>query len=245
MDLGGHCVLVTGGGSGIGRALASRFLAAGSTVLVCGRSEAKLREAQEAHPGLVARVCDLADAEERRELARWVTIAYPRLDILINNAGVQRYPRLDEHEPWADAAQEIAINLEAPMDLTRLLVPHLLGLPQAAIANVTSGLAFVPLVRAPIYSATKAALRSFTLSLRHQLAGTAVRVVEIIPPAVDTDLGGPGLHTFGVPVETFVDAVMEGIAADSLEIAYGFAEQARKASRSEFDALFDRMNARN
>jgi uncharacterized oxidoreductase len=113
-----------------------------------------------------------------------------------------------------------------------------------AIINITSGLAFAPLARAPVYSATKAALHSFTLSLRHQLKESPVQVIEIAPPAVDTDLGGPGLHTFGVKLDEFVDAVMPRLAAGELEMGYGFGEQARGASRQELDEIFARMNSR-
>jgi uncharacterized oxidoreductase len=111
-----------------------------------------------------------------------------------------------------------------------------------AILNVTSGLSFAPLARAPIYSATKAALHSFTLSLRHQLKNTPIRVVELIPPAVDTDLGGPGLHTYGMKIEEFITAAMPRIEAGDLEVSYGFAAQASRGSRDELDAMFERMN---
>jgi uncharacterized oxidoreductase len=125
-----------------------------------------------------------------------------------------------------------------------LLAPHLARRANPAIVNVTSGLAFVPLASTPVYCASKAALHSFTLTLRRQLAETPIQVIEIIPPAVDTDLGGPGLHTFGVPVDEFADVVMTRLAAGDLEIAYGFAEQASRASRPELEAIFTRMNAR-
>jgi uncharacterized oxidoreductase len=114
----------------------------------------------------------------------------------------------------------------------------------AAIVNIGSGLAFSPLAFVPVYCATKAALHSFTLSLRHQLASTPVQVIEIIPPAVDTDLGGPGLHTFGVPLNEFADAVFRRLGTDEVEIAYGMSEQASHASRAELDAIFQRMNSR-
>jgi uncharacterized oxidoreductase len=123
------------------------------------------------------------------------------------------------------------------------VIPHFAGKDRAAIVNVGSGLAFAPLVAAPVYSATKAAVHSFTLSLRHELAGTAVEVIEIVPPAVDTDLGGPGLHTFGVAVDELVDAVMARLAAGEVEIAYGTSEIASRAGREELDAIFRRMNA--
>jgi uncharacterized oxidoreductase len=244
MDLSANTVLVTGGASGIGLALATRLYRAGNVVAVCGRREDKLREARERLPSLMTRVCDLSRADERRELVEWVARDLPDLNVLVNNAGVQRYPELTGASDWASAEEEIAINFSAPVHLTMLLCPQLMRQKMAAIVNITSGLAFTPLARAPVYSATKAALHSFTLSLRHQLADTPVQVIEIAPPAVDTDLGGPGLHTFGVNLDEFADAVMPRLAAGELEIGYGFAEEARGASRVELDEIFIRMNAR-
>jgi uncharacterized oxidoreductase len=128
--------------------------------------------------------------------------------------------------------------------LSLLLLPPLQTRRRAAIVNVTSGLAYVPLAIAPVYSATKAALHSFTLSLRRQLADSTVQVVEILPPAVNTDLGGPGLHTMGEPLEPFADAVMARVAAGELEIAYGFAEARSREANRVFDEAFTRMNGR-
>ncbi|WNG28694.1 SDR family NAD(P)-dependent oxidoreductase [Cystobacter fuscus] len=244
MDMASNTVLITGGASGIGLALAERFLRAGSEVIVCGRREDKLREAQQAHPSLHTRVCDVAKAEDRAALAAWVKSAFPRLNVLVNNAGIQRRLKLSDIEDWDTSQQELAINLEAPIHLSALLVPHLLQQPRPAILNVTSGLAFAPLAFAPIYCATKAALHSFTLSLRQQLADTALQVIEIVPPAVNTDLGGPGLHTFGVPLDEFADAIAERLRQGELEIGYGTAEKARRASRDELDEAFQRMNQR-
>ena len=243
MDLTARTVLVTGGASGIGLALASRFLRAGSRVVVCGRREHALEEARASHPGLETRVCDVADPSARVQLARWAVATLPALDVLVNNAGIQRRVPAAALEPWHETAAEIAVNLEAPIHLCRLLVPHLRDRPYAAIVNVTSGLAFAPLALAPVYSATKAALRSFTLSLRHDLAGTPIEVIEVIPPPVDTDLGGTGLHTFGVSVDAFADGVMERLAQGATEIPYGHAERISRASRDELDAHFARMNA--
>lgn len=243
MQLDSNTVLITGGASGIGLGLAERFLHAGSKVIVCGRREDKLREAKAAHPGLETRVCDLARAADRVLLADWAVGEFPLLNVLVNNAGVQRRVSLAEQEDWESTREEFAINLEAPVHLSRLMIPSLLKQKGATIVNVTSGLAFAPLASAPIYCATKAALHSFTLSLREQLAGTPIEVVEIIPPAVDTDLGGPGLHTFGVKVDELADAVMARLAGGEQEIAYGFAQQSSRASRAELDQLFTRMNA--
>lgn len=244
MELASRTALITGGASGIGLALAERFLRAGAEVIVCGRRAEKLREAQAKHPGLAVRVCDLAQEPERAALAAWAASEHPRLDLLVNNAGIQRRVRLAQAAAWEGTREEIAVNLEAPIHLSSLFLPQLLGQERAAIVNVTSGLAFAPLAGVPVYCATKAALHSFTLSLRQQLAGTPVEVIEIVPPAVDTDLGGPGLHTFGVPLDEFADAVMPRLLRGDLEIAYGFAEQASHASRGDLDEMFKRMNAR-
>jgi uncharacterized oxidoreductase len=242
MDSSSSTILVTGGASGIGLALAKRFLTAGSEVILCGRREEKLREAKDKHPQLHLRVCDVASAADRASLFQWATGEFPRLDVLVNNAGIQRRIELAQPEDWKETEGEIAINFDAPVHLSLLFIPHLLKQPRAAILNVTSGLSFVPMASAPVYSATKAALHSFTLSLRHQLAGTPIEVIEIIPPAVNTDLGGPGLHTFGVPVGELADAVMSGLQKGDPEIAYGFAQQSSRASREELDAIFQRLN---
>jgi uncharacterized oxidoreductase len=243
MNPANNTVLVTGGASGIGLALAQRFLKAGSQVIICGRRVETLREAATASPGLITRVCDVGSETGRVALAEWIVREHPALNVLVNNAGIQRRAiDLGNAEPWADTHTEIAINLEAPIHLTGLLTPHLRKQPNPAIINVTSGLSFAPIAYMPVYCATKAGLHSLTLSLRHQLASSGVTVIEIIPPAVNTDLGGPGLHTFGVPLDEFADAAMQRLAAGELEIAYGFAEQASKASRSELNAIFERMN---
>ena len=242
MDLASNTVLITGGASGIGFALAERFLHAGSDVIICGRREDKLREAKDTHREIAIHVCDVEAAAGRLALFRWAVAEFPRL----NNAGIQRRgvrladPLTDAE--WESTRQEIVINFEAPVHLSRLFIPHLLKQTRAAIMNVTSGLGFAPMAIAPVYSATKAALHSFTLSLRHQLAETPIQVVEIIPPAVNTDLGGAGIHTFGVPVDEFADAVMARIAAGDLEVAYGFAQGASRASRNELEEMFSRMN---
>jgi uncharacterized oxidoreductase len=243
MDLASNTVLVTGGASGIGRALAERFLRAGSEVIICGRREDQLREAQRTHPEIHIRVCDVETPAGRVSLFNWAIGEFPRLNVLVNNAGIQRRGlRLADDDAWDGTHEEIAINFEAPVHLSTLFIPHLRRQPRAAIMNVTSGLAFAPMASVPVYCATKAALHSFTLSLRHQLSDTPIEVVEIIPPAVNTDLGGPGLHTFGVPVDEFADAVMAAIGNGDLEVAYGFARQASRASRDELDQMAARMN---
>ena len=245
MNLAVNTVLITGGASGIGLALAERFVKAGSTVIVCGRRADKLQEAELQLPGLVTRICNVGVAAERVALLAWVRSEFPTVNVLINNAGIQnRVPLATDTEAWETRQQEIIINLEAPIHLSILFINHLREQPDPAVINVTSGLAFAPAAFVPIYSATKAALHSFTLSLRHQLKDTHIRVLEIVPPAVNTDLGGPGLHDFGVPVNEFADSVMERLAAGEMEVGYGSSEKSRLASREELDAAFQQMNNR-
>ncbi|MDQ4120549.1 MAG: SDR family NAD(P)-dependent oxidoreductase [Acidobacteriota bacterium] len=242
MELSSNTILITGGASGIGYALAERFLAAGSEVIICGRRADKLREAKEQHPQFHTRVCNVAKENERIELFEWAISEFPNLNILVNNAGIQRRVNLTENENWAETEKEIEINFCAPVHLSRLFMPHLAQREKPAIINVTSGLSFVPLANVPVYSATKAALHSFTLSLRYQLSETPIEVIEIIPPAVDTDLGGVGLHTFGVPLDEFADYVFARLQQGEIEIAYGTALKSSQASRAELDEIFKSMN---
>lgn len=244
MNLAGNTILITGGATGIGWTFTERFLEAGNEVIICGRREDRLLEAQKKYPQLHTRVCDVALAEERVALLEWAIDRFPELNVLVNNAGIQRRLKLAENEDWAQTQSEIAVNLEAPIHLSRLIIPHLSKQTGAAILNVTSGLSFAPLANVPVYCATKAALHSFTLSLRQQLSETPVEVIEVIPPAVDTDLGGVGLHTFGVNADEFADAVFEGLKRGEQEIAYGTALVSSRATREQLDEISKQMNER-
>jgi len=243
MDVSGHTLLITGGASGIGLALAERFLDAGNDVVICGRRSEKLEQARAKHHALHTHVCDVSEASERVALADWAFAKFPQLDVLLNNAGIQNHLDLTSNPDWKTIHQEIATNIEAHIHLATLFVPRLTKRPRAAIINVTSGLAFVPRAAVPVYSATKAAMRSFTLSLRRQLAGTSVEVLEIIPPAVDTDLGGVGLHTWGVPLKDFADAAFAQLREGKREATYGFSDDWKNASAEQRDAMFEQMNS--
>jgi len=242
MNLSGNTVLITGGSSGIGFALASRFNGSGSKVIICGRDMDKLDEAKRLLPGITAYQCDVSNEEERNLLFNKTINEFPELNIIVNNAGIQQRIKLTEPPEWSCIKKEIEINLMAQIHMSLLFIPHLLKAKNPAILNITSGLAFSPLAIVPVYCSTKAAFHSFTLSLRHQLTGTSLRVVEIAPPAVQTDLGGKGLHDFGTPLDEFADAVMPELEKDKIEITYGFSSKSSRASRDELDEMFNRMN---
>ena len=242
MNLSSSTILITGGSEGIGLALAERFLKAGSKVIVCGRNQAKLDEVRQAHPELSTMVCDVANEAERVRLFESVTGDFPKLNVVVNNAGIQRRFQLDQPQDWPQIQSEIAINFEAPIHFATLFIAHLAKQENAAILNVTSGLAFVPSAFAPVYGATKAAMHSFTMSLRQNLSKLPIEVIEIIPPAVNTNLGGAGLHDTGVPLAEFADAVFAGLEKGQQEVAYGFSQKSSQASRAELDQVFEQMN---
>jgi len=242
MHLTNNEVLITGGASGIGLGLAQEFLQAGSRVIICGRRENVLKEAQRKHPDLVTFPCDLAQESDRTRLAEWIGIEHPGLNVLVNNAGIQQRTSIGEKDFWSRAKEESAVNWEAPVHLTWLLLETLKKAPKAFVINVTSGLAFVPLAAAPVYCATKAAMHSFTRSLRPMLRDTNIEVIEIIPPAVRTDLGGPGLHTTGTPLEEFIAVVAAQLRDGKPDISCGFSERMSHASREELEENFQRMN---
>lgn len=243
MRLGQNTILITGGSTGIGFALAKRFSEAGSEVIVCGRREDALKEAKAKCPKLHTIRADVGTEAERKSLFETAVRRFPKLNVLVNNAGIQnRPPALLETQNWETHRQELAINLDAPMHLAMLFLPHLLKQESPAIVNVTSGLAFSPLAYMSTYCATKAALHSFTLSLRYQLKDTPIQVVEIVPPAVNTDLGGKGLHNFGVPLDDFANETMARIAKGESEVGYGFSEKGRLASREQLNEIFIQMN---
>jgi uncharacterized oxidoreductase len=243
MNLSGNTVLITGGASGIGLALAERFLKAGNKVIICGRREDKLQEAKKMFPELHTRMCDVASEPERETLFEWAKIEFPDLNVLVNNAGIQLRTQLaDMQISWKEQQNEIAINFEAPVHLAILFIPFLKQQQNPVIINVTSGLAFNPGAFASVYSATKAALHSFTQTLRYQLSKTNIQVIEVAPPAVQTDLSAPGLHTFGVPLAEFADAVFEKLKTNKLEFGYGTSETGRKATPEEREQIFNRLN---
>jgi uncharacterized oxidoreductase len=220
IDLSSACALITGGSEGIGRGLAERFLKAGGTALVTGRSQERLDRAASDLTGLHTFRNDISVPKERVRLAEYVKSQFPDLNIVINNAGIQRRIALAaDNAPWPQRQAEIDTLLSAPIHLNHLLIPPMLKHGQPGwIVNVTSGGAFIPQVFAPIYSACKAALHSYTMTLRHALDGTSIRVVELIPPAVQTGLA-PSPH--GAPLDEFCGAVFTALASGNETIGFG------------------------
>jgi uncharacterized oxidoreductase len=248
MKLSGNTVLVTGGATGIGLSMALQFLKNGSKVIICGRRKERLIEAQEKYPGLEIKTADVAKRSERIGLSEWVISNFKEVNVLVNNAGIQRTIDLAKGSSAIEEGEdEITINLVAPIMLSALFIPHLIKQKNAAIINVSSGLGFVPMAQFPVYCATKAAIHSYSMSLRHQLKNKGVAVIEIIPPAVDTELNTSGgtrpKRSFGLSADEFVSKVMKDIEADTEEIGYGFTRDFIRASRDELDKRFAAMNS--
>lgn len=244
MKKSGNTILITGGSTGIGLSLAVRFLEAGNQVLICGRRKDRLEEAEKAHPGLQTFLCDVSKQADREALFAYAIREFPGLNVLFNNAGVMRFLSLEGPQVWDVPAEEIATNLTAPIHLSMLFADHLSGQRDAAILNTTSGLSHVPLASAPVYSATKAALHSFTLSLRHQLAGKGIEVIEVCPPHVNTDLGVPGANGAGMDLGAYIDSVMAGFEKGEEEITVGFSAMLSRAGNEEKKKMFAELNSK-
>jgi uncharacterized oxidoreductase len=239
MNLSNNKILVTGGASGIGLGLTERFIQENNTVIICGRRADVLQEVAAKFPTVITKVCDLSVEAERIALYDWVTEHHNDLNILVNNAGIQQWMDISDADFYQKATQEIATNVLAPIHLTSMFS----NLPSLnTIINVTSGLAFVQLSKVPVYCATKAFFRSFTLSVRHLLKTRNIEVIEMIPPALNTDLGGKGLHDAHPPVSDFVEAVFQQMKEGKSELTFGMSEMMSKATPEAINAIFNRMN---
>lgn len=208
MKTSGNTILITGGGSGIGEALAHRLHDAGNTVIVAGRRREALKKAIAGRANMHAIELDVERADAIADFARRLLAEHPAINVLINNAGIMRFEALDSARDLADAEATITTNLLGPIRLTNALIDHLVQHPDAAIVNVTSGLAFVPLIVTPTYNATKAAIHSYTVAMREALKGR-VEVIELAPPAVQTGLTPGQESRLGYqPLNEFADEVM-------------------------------------
>ena len=242
MNITGNTILITGGTSGIGLAFAEEFIKEGNQVIITGRRADRLEAIKKSLPGIVTKVSDVADAAQRTELAEWIKEHYPQTNILINNAGIQLLTDLTKPTDLARVQSEIETNFIAPIHLGSLFVSILGGKENAAIMNITSGLAFVPIAFMPVYCATKAAMHSLTISQRYQLKNTGIKVFEIAPPSVDTELGHDRREDKtqshgGIPVSEFIEGAMKAIRNDVYEAAIGMSAGLREKRENIFEQL--------
>lgn len=247
MQTTGNTILITGGGSGIGRELALRFNDLGNTVIVTGRRLQPLQETIADRQNMHALELDVDDPAAINEFARRVVAEHPNLNVLINNAGIMRYEDLGTASDLRDAEAQVTTNLLGPIRLNNALIEHLKSRLNPVVVNVSSGLAFVPRADAAVYSATKAAVHAYTMSLRHQLDGQ-VKVIELVAPALQTELT-PGQSTREgyMPLDDFIDEVMTLFRQQPTpdEIVVERARLQRLAEREgRFDQVFDRINSR-
>jgi uncharacterized oxidoreductase len=244
-----NTILITGGGAGIGRGLAEAFHKLGNRVIIGGRREAVLSDACAKNPGMSSVPLDISNSASIQAAADSVLSQFPDLNCLINNAGLQRVHDFSAAGGVDEQAmvEEIETNLLGLMRMCWAFIPHLKSRPEATLINISSGLAFVPLARVPVYCATKAAVHSFCISLRHQLRDTSVRVVELIPPWVDTSLDKGRRRTAGpapMPLPQFISDAMDELAGDSDEVCVGDAKLLRASAgmSDAFTKVFSRMN---
>ncbi|KAJ3123076.1 hypothetical protein HK100_011735 [Physocladia obscura] len=243
----GRTVIITGGASGIGLALTRRIAQDGSKVVIVGRRQQVLDAvaAELSAKGLKVEAFrgDVTTPAERVALFSDLTTKYPEASVLINNAGVMKRVDLLGDEPWESVVTELDINLHAPIHLSTLFAKYWIAKKVAGvIASTTSGLAFVPLTITPVYCATKAGLHSFIWSLRRQLQSKNIKVIEIIPPAVDTDLMGPGGLSYGVNLEEFLNDIYAKLKNGDDEVGYQFSENLRVGYRNAVLETFESIN---
>ena len=246
MKLERKTILLTGGTGGIGLALTKQLLARGNTVIVTGRDQSKLDEAARTLPGLQTARSDVSDPAEITRLHADMMARFPGLDTLINNAGIMRNLDLNRSRDLTDVTREIDINLAGPVRMVQQFLPHLKTRPDALIVNVSSGLAFVPLPLSPVYCATKAAIHSFTQSLRVQLAGTTVTVIELAPPGVETPLFRDEFAEElkgqkAMAPEDLARRAIAGIEAGKLEIRPGQSNALKAMSRIAPNFMLNQM----
>jgi len=242
MHANGNTALITGGGTGIGLALSRTLIDTGNTVIICGRNGDTLARAAATLPGLVTIRCDVTDPADRASMCQEVTLRFPRLNLLVNNAGTLQVSDLTQPGHVAELESAMATNLLAPVALTSLLLPVLKLQSAAKIVNVTSGYVFLPSARTAPYCATKVALHTMTRSLRFRLRGTSIQVVEVMPPAVDTALAS---HYTGAKLstESVARAILRGLLRDREEIVIGVSKLARLLGRVAPGIAFALMNS--
>jgi uncharacterized oxidoreductase len=248
MKMTGNTILITGGGSGIGRALAEAFHKLGNTVIIAGRRQSVLDETSRANPGMKSATLDIESAEAIRAFGTKIAQEYPALNVVIHNAGIMRPENLlEQPEELKDVEATITTNLLGPIRLTAALLPHLKKQPAATIMTVSSGLAYLPMALTPTYCATKAAIHSYSLTLRYQLRGTKIEVLELVPPYVQTELTGSrqANDPRAMPLKDFIEETMKILKEqpEAKEILVERVLPLRYAEKSgHFDQAFQQFN---
>lgn len=238
----GNIIFVTGGSSGIGRALAEQFHALGNQVIIGGRRSDLLADVARANPGMAFVVLDVADPASISAAAKTILADFPGVNMLVNAAGIQRVDNPAVAIDDADLAETVAINFIGSVRTTSAFIDHFRTLPEAAIFHVSSMLAYLPLAQVSVYCATKAALHSFTLSQRYQLRGTNVRVREIIPPYVQTDLLNGKSDSRAMPLDQYIRETMAALATDDDEVLVPSARERRDKLRQDEIAMTTGFN---
>jgi uncharacterized oxidoreductase len=250
MKVEGNTILITGGATGIGLALAESFLKLGNQVIICGRRKERLIEVQKMHPDLHIVECDVSYENGRNSLFKYVTENFNDINVLVNNAGIQRAIDLTDGIKGLEGENEIKINFEAPIYLSALFIPFLESKEESAIINISSGLAITPVAAVPVYCATKAGVHIFTKCLRLQLSDTSIKVFEVLPPIVISELNMEyrkkiGTTNVGVKSDKCAAAIIEGLLKDNFEIENPALENLKTATIKDFDKLFEAMNRKH
>jgi uncharacterized oxidoreductase len=251
MNISGNTILITGGGSGIGRALAEALHAKGNRIVIAGRRQPVLDEVIKANPGMASMLLDIQDKADIEAFARQAVERFPSLNVVLNNAGIMQPENLmAAPDNLATAEDTIATNLLGPIRLTSALLPHLLKQPRATILTVSSGLAFVPLAADPTYCATKAAIHAWSMSLRQQLKDTTTQVIELVPPYVQTELQGThqASDPRAMPLAEFIAEVMT-ILDTQPDVAEVVVERCKPlrfaAENSKLGEIFEMLNSQH
>lgn len=230
MNIRNNTILITGGGSGIGLALAKELLKLNNTIIICGRNSETLENAKRETPGLHTLSCDVSNEDSVKLLVQKILQKYPTLNVLVNNAGLMRFWNVQRNDiNISEQKKEILTNVFGTIQLTQSFIPHLLKQKTSAVVNISSALAFLPMSAAPIYNATKAAIHSYSISTRQQLRNTSIKVFEVLPGGVETQMakslekiigadGGPTMTP-----EKLVQYIVKGLQKNSFEIRPGIA----------------------
>lgn len=247
MELTGHTVLITGGGTGLGSGLAKAFHEKGNKVIITGRREQTLKDFASQYPSMEIFAMDVANEADVHRLSNFISKDHPGLDVLINNAGIMQWPDFSKPETLgAGLFDEIEINLKGLIRTTAVFLPLLLKQKKAAVINISSGLAYVPLASSPVYCATKAAIHSFSDSLRYQLRKTPVQVIEVAPPAVESELGktsnAPAADYPKMKLDAFIAETMQALASGKNELPVGQAKALKRMGRFFPSFIFNILN---